>query len=128
MVVREGTIVVHGPDASPRARTTLEKQGVELVEVAAAPGGRIDVTAALDALGGREIRSLLVEGGGLLHGAFVTAAVWERLHVFQAPKLLGEGRPMVAGVDWPRVADAPVLRVVSRKRLGDDLLTVYARQ
>jgi diaminohydroxyphosphoribosylaminopyrimidine deaminase / 5-amino-6-(5-phosphoribosylamino)uracil reductase len=125
-LVRPHTIVLHAPGASARARTALERHGVELVEIEARPDGRIDVHAALRTLGCRDIRSLLVEGGGLLHGAFVSAAAWDQLFVFQAPKLLGEGRPMIAGVAWPEVAEAPVLRVVRRKRLGDDLLTVYA--
>lgn len=123
-LLREGAIVLHVPGVSMRARRAVERTGAEVVEIAAAPDGRVDVAAALRVLGQREIRSLLVEGGGLLHGAFVEAALWDRMYLFQAPKLLGEGRPMIAGVTWSTVAASPVLRVVARRRLGEDLLTV----
>jgi diaminohydroxyphosphoribosylaminopyrimidine deaminase / 5-amino-6-(5-phosphoribosylamino)uracil reductase len=124
-IVREGTIVLHAPGVSVRARAAVQRSGAELVEIEGSGDGRVDLTAALKMLGGREIRSMLVEGGGVLHGAFVAAGLWTRMVVFQAPRLLGEGRAMVAGVSWPKVADAPVLRVLSRRSLGDDLVTIF---
>ena len=70
------------------------------------------------------IRSLLVEGGGRLHGAFFAVAAWQRLFLYQAPRILGEGRPVIAGVTWDTVDGAPRVRVQARRRLGDDLLLV----
>jgi diaminohydroxyphosphoribosylaminopyrimidine deaminase / 5-amino-6-(5-phosphoribosylamino)uracil reductase len=123
-VVRAGTLVLHAPGASVRAREKVVRAGAEPVEVAADPNGRIDMAAALEILGSREIRSLLVEGGGLLHGAFVGAGLWQRIALFQAPRLLGDGRAMIAGIGWPTVDVAPRVRVVSRRSVGEDLLTI----
>jgi diaminohydroxyphosphoribosylaminopyrimidine deaminase / 5-amino-6-(5-phosphoribosylamino)uracil reductase len=123
-VIRHGTIVLHVPGVSSRARAAVERTDAELVEVEATHDGRVDIGAALRILGRREIRSLLVEGGGLLHGSFVGAALWKRMYLFQAPKLLGDGRSMIAGVVCSEVGGAPRVRVVNRQRVGDDLLTI----
>ncbi|MCX4244655.1 bifunctional diaminohydroxyphosphoribosylaminopyrimidine deaminase/5-amino-6-(5-phosphoribosylamino)uracil reductase RibD [Paraliomyxa miuraensis] len=123
-VLRPGTLVLHTERASRSARARVAKTGATLVSVADAGDGRVELVAALRELGRREIRSLLVEGGGRLLGAFVAAGAWQRAFVFQAPRLLGEGLPMVAGVGWSTVDEAPRLRVEARRRLGPDLLTV----
>jgi diaminohydroxyphosphoribosylaminopyrimidine deaminase / 5-amino-6-(5-phosphoribosylamino)uracil reductase len=76
-------------------------------------------------LGRRSIRSLLVEGGGRVHGAFVAAHAWDRMLLYQAPRLLGDtARPLLCGVAWPTVRTAPAPVVEARKILGPDLLWI----
>jgi len=123
-LLRPGTLVLHTAVASASARARVAATGATLVEVAQSLGGRIDLGAALEQLGRREIRSVLVEGGGRLHGTFVGEGRWQRAFLYQAPLLLGEGRPAFAGVEWPTVAEAPRVSVESRRVLGPDLLTV----
>jgi diaminohydroxyphosphoribosylaminopyrimidine deaminase / 5-amino-6-(5-phosphoribosylamino)uracil reductase len=123
-VLRPGTLVLHTERASASARARVANVGATLICVPELGTGLVDIAAALRELGRREIRSLLVEGGGRLHGAFVAADAWQRAFFYQAPRLLGEGRPMLAGVGWPTVAAAPRVRVEARASLGSDLLTV----
>jgi diaminohydroxyphosphoribosylaminopyrimidine deaminase/5-amino-6-(5-phosphoribosylamino)uracil reductase len=120
-VLREGTLVLHGPKAPARARAAVRACGAEPVEVAVGEDGRIDLADALRVLGELEIRSLLVEGGAALLGAFVRARAWQRFILYQAPRLLGEGVPLLAGVAWDDVAKAPRVCVESRRALGEDL-------
>lgn len=49
----------------------------------------------LDALAGRGLRRVLVEGGGLTVSRFLEAGALDRLHVVVAPMLIGSGRPAV---------------------------------
>lgn len=123
-LLREGVVFLHTARASKRARTALAKSGAEAIELPDDGRGGIDLDAALIQLGARDLRSLMVEGGGRLVGAFVAAGCWEQLWLYQAPVLLGEGRPAIAGVEWPSVADAPRLRVVRRRAFGPDQLSV----
>jgi diaminohydroxyphosphoribosylaminopyrimidine deaminase/5-amino-6-(5-phosphoribosylamino)uracil reductase len=123
-VLREGTLVLHTSSASGTAQRRLVDRGVETLSIRADSRGRVDVDAALRTLGKRSVRSLLVEGGGRLLGSFVQAQCWQQFYLFQAPRLLGEGRPLLGGVSWPTVEDAPTLRVESRRRLDQDLLTI----
>ena len=104
-----------------RARAAdLERSGVEIV---VASGLR----EALEALAARELRALLVEGGARLAGSFLRDALVDRLVIFQAPVVLGEGALNAFAFAPPAdVARLERLRVVERRALGDDVVTTYA--
>ncbi|HET6583495.1 MAG TPA: bifunctional diaminohydroxyphosphoribosylaminopyrimidine deaminase/5-amino-6-(5-phosphoribosylamino)uracil reductase RibD, partial [Nannocystaceae bacterium] len=90
-VLRPGTLVLHGPRVSAARRARVRERGAEPLAIQLSPRGSIDVDAALALLGHRDIRSLLVEGGGRLLGSFVAAGAWQRFVLYQAPRLLGDG-------------------------------------
>lgn len=120
-VLRPGTLVLHGPRVSAARRARVRERGAEPIAVPLLAEGTIDVDAALAELGRRDIRSLLVEGGGQLLGSFVAARAWQRFVLYQAPRLLGEGVSMLRGVAFADVAAAPAIAVVRSRRLGDDV-------
>ncbi|HEV7993683.1 MAG TPA: bifunctional diaminohydroxyphosphoribosylaminopyrimidine deaminase/5-amino-6-(5-phosphoribosylamino)uracil reductase RibD [Gemmatimonadaceae bacterium] len=104
----------------PAHAAALEHLGIDLVHAAT-------VGAALEALRERGIRSLLVEGGATLAGAFLQEALVDRLVIFRAPMVLGGGSLNAFGsLPGVRVADAIRWRVVHAERLGDDELSIYA--
>lgn len=123
-LLRPGVLFLHTERATARARAALAKTGAEALELPGDDGG-IDIDAALEQLGAREFRSLLVEGGGRLIGAFMRARAWQELWIYRAPIVLGEGRPAVAGLELDSVADAARLQLLRRRTLGDDELCVY---
>jgi len=123
-LLRHPTLVLHTERAAAARRRRLTAAGVELLEVPADDAGKIAIGPALDALGRRDVRSLLVEGGGRLHGAFVAAGAWQRWLWYQAPKILGEGIAVLGGVAWDTVAAAPAVAVEMRRTLGPDQLLV----
>lgn len=125
-LVRAGTIAVHTERADAAARRVLEDRGVRCLAVAGDREGRVDIDAALQALGGLPVRSLLVEGGGRLLASFVAARGWQRWYWFHAPKLLGEGRPAAPGLCPAMVGEAPSFRPLLRASVGVDGLTVLA--
>ncbi len=85
------------------------------------------VDDALLALRARGVRSLLVEGGARLAGTFLSRALVDRLIIFQAPVLLGAGaRDAFADAPPVPIAEARRFPVLERRRLGDDLMSVYA--
>lgn len=127
-LLRPGVLYLHGPRASKRARARLARAGAEGLELPVNPEGGLDIEVALEALGARELRSLMVEGGGRLVGAFVEAQAWQQLWLYRAPVLLGAGRPAVAGVEWASVADAPRVELKRTRKLGEDQLCVFARR
>jgi diaminohydroxyphosphoribosylaminopyrimidine deaminase/5-amino-6-(5-phosphoribosylamino)uracil reductase len=127
-VCAPGTIVLHTAAARAQDAKRLQECGVETVRVQATKDGRVSVRGALRALGRADVRSLLVEGGGALVGAFAKANAWDRWFWFTAPKVLGEGTAAVDGVSWAKVSKTPALHVERRKTVGDDLLTVLRPQ
>ena len=90
--------------------------------------GRIDLRAALKALGRREITSLLVEGGGELLGSLFDARLVDRVALFYAPMIIG-GRgavAAVAGEGVARVGNAVRLRDCRWRRIGKDEMLLEA--
>ncbi|HEX6774800.1 MAG TPA: dihydrofolate reductase family protein, partial [Methylomirabilota bacterium] len=95
----------------------LEARGVTILRCKA-HDGRVDVVDLLARLGELEAISVLVEGGGQLAGAFLEAAVVDRVVGFLAPVLIGgatasgtvggPGLPLPEGVRLDGVAVRPV--------------------
>jgi diaminohydroxyphosphoribosylaminopyrimidine deaminase/5-amino-6-(5-phosphoribosylamino)uracil reductase len=84
--------------------------------------GRLEDELAV--LAGEGVRSLLLEGGPTLAGAFLAAGLVDKLRVFTAPTVSGAG-PVAFGA----LQDPLALRHVSVERIGDDvLLTAYLRE
>ena len=57
-------------------------------------------------LGGEGVQSLLLEGGATLAGAFFRADLVDKVLLFVAPKLSGEGPGLVAALPEPVTLDA----------------------
>jgi diaminohydroxyphosphoribosylaminopyrimidine deaminase/5-amino-6-(5-phosphoribosylamino)uracil reductase len=82
---------------------------------------------ALAAFGKDGIRALLVEGGARLAASLLEQGMVDRLVIFQAPVVLGEGAlNAFAHVSSTTAASLDRLRVVERVAFGDDLNTTYA--
>ncbi|MQX35049.1 bifunctional diaminohydroxyphosphoribosylaminopyrimidine deaminase/5-amino-6-(5-phosphoribosylamino)uracil reductase RibD [Roseospira navarrensis] len=114
--------------ASADRRAALESRGVRVLPVTADGDGRVEIGAALAALGSAGITRLLVEGGGQLIGALLAARRVDRLAWFVAPKLLGEAaRPVVAGFGVDRLADCANFAPLDRGAAGPDLLWTLRR-
>jgi diaminohydroxyphosphoribosylaminopyrimidine deaminase/5-amino-6-(5-phosphoribosylamino)uracil reductase len=71
----------------------------------------------LTALGAEGVQSLLLEGGPTLAAAFLDAGLVDKLLVFLAPRLSGEGEGMVAGL--PRPLE---LSRMDAREIGEDVL------
>ena len=114
------TIVVSGPSPDPSRREALEREGVTVLPAA-------DLGEALARVRERDIRSMMVEGGPRLAGAFLEAGLVDRIALFTAPIELGPDAP--SGLAFApagfmeTLARAPIVRSA---RFDEDLLTVRA--
>jgi len=84
---------------------------------------RVDLGALLTELFAREVRAVLVEGGGEVHGAFLDAGLVDRVAMFAAPLLIGgrSATPVVGGAGR-ELKSAVRLGDFTVTPLGDDLL------
>ena len=124
------TLVATGPDSPPEWRASIQARGAEMLPLPLA-GEHLDVRALLEELGRRDIVTLLVEGGGVILGAFFDAGLVDKVHAVIAPLIVGaaDAPAAVAGEGAYRMADALRLRDVTVERLGDDLLvTAYPQR
>lgn len=109
--------------AAPAERIErLQAGGATVIRL---PGrdGRVDPGALLADLFARDVRAVLVEGGGEVHAAFLDAGLVDRVVVFLAPRLLG-GRdaPTVIEGRGRTLQDAVPLGDLSVRKVGRDLL------
>ncbi len=75
-----------------------------------------------------DVNDLLVEGGSATATAFLTADLVDRILIYRAPIIVGEGKSSFGYVGLDAIADAHGLWVPSDgRRLGVDRLEVYER-
>jgi len=75
-----------------------------------------------------DVNDLLVEGGSATASAFLTADLVDRLLIYRAPILIGEGRSSIGYIGLTSLADAHRRwRLADERRLGIDRLEVYER-
>jgi diaminohydroxyphosphoribosylaminopyrimidine deaminase/5-amino-6-(5-phosphoribosylamino)uracil reductase len=118
--------VIATTEAAPEAwRRAVEAKGAEALVLPANAEGHVDLRALLAELGRRDVLSLLVEGGGVLHAGFFTAELVDKVHAIIAPKIVGgTAYPAVAGTGVTRMAEAVALCDLEVLRLGDDVAFV----
>jgi diaminohydroxyphosphoribosylaminopyrimidine deaminase/5-amino-6-(5-phosphoribosylamino)uracil reductase len=117
----DGDVLVFcGAEVSRERAAALEAAGVEFAHVAE-QDGRLDLGAVLDVLGERKILSVLLECGSALNGAFLTEGLVDKVVLFRAETVLGEGSvPFAAGSASPLELEQS-LTGVSRTMFGADV-------
>jgi diaminohydroxyphosphoribosylaminopyrimidine deaminase/5-amino-6-(5-phosphoribosylamino)uracil reductase len=85
---------------------------------------RVDLRWLLKKLGGENVTSLLVEGGGEVNASFLLGGLAQRVAFFYAPKILGgrDARKAVAGTGARSLNEALALRESEWRRVGVDLM------
>lgn len=116
------TWIVAGEEAPETEEHALVDAGCQVLRTPLSAEGRVDVRAAMRALGASGIVSMLVEGGAELAGSLLAARLADELHAFIAPTLLGpRGRP--GAVDWAgpdTPSDAPRITEPTWGLCGND--------
>lgn len=116
---REVPTIMVVPEESPRA-DVYRAAGVEIVIAAGLP-------ASLVALRAKGIRSMMLEGGAELAGAFLREKLVDRIAIFEAPVRLGPAALGAFSSAPPGTEEwLQTLPVVDRHRFGEDTLITYA--
>lgn len=124
---RRRTLVLTTNLSSVAWQRFLSRMGVEAI-VLPHKSGRVDLRAALMALGRHDITSVLVEGGGELLGSLFDARLVDRVALFYAPIVIG-GRgavAAVAGEGVARVGNAVRLRDCRWRQVGKNEMLLEA--
>jgi diaminohydroxyphosphoribosylaminopyrimidine deaminase / 5-amino-6-(5-phosphoribosylamino)uracil reductase len=117
------TWIFCGPGASAQRTRRLREAGAEVYQVGLAAGGGLDLAEVLDRLGTAGVTTLLAEGGGRVHGAFLRESLVDEVAFFIAPLLIGgDGIAAVGPLALADLAQAPRLTEISRRRCGTDIL------
>jgi diaminohydroxyphosphoribosylaminopyrimidine deaminase/5-amino-6-(5-phosphoribosylamino)uracil reductase len=118
------------PTAKQPLRLVLDPQGrmPATARILHPPGetrvigpGRADLPSLLAELGAQGINELHVEAGPTLSGAFLAVGLVDELLLYQAPMLIGEGRPLATLPALPGLGEARRWRLVEATPVGQDL-------
>lgn len=104
----------------------LKALGVDILQIPYDKG--LDISAALEILGRRNIDRLLVEGGGQLAASFVRLGLIDVIEWFRAPMILGgDGRNAIGDLGLERMMDVYHYQRTGLQELGPDLHETYER-
>jgi diaminohydroxyphosphoribosylaminopyrimidine deaminase/5-amino-6-(5-phosphoribosylamino)uracil reductase len=118
------TLIAVADDA---ATDQLRRLGAEVLRLPRVSGGRgLRLADLLAALHERAVRSVLLEGGPTLAGAFLAAGAVDKVIGSIAPALLGAGPAALADAAIPTIARAARLALADVAMVGPDLrITAY---
>jgi diaminohydroxyphosphoribosylaminopyrimidine deaminase/5-amino-6-(5-phosphoribosylamino)uracil reductase len=118
------TWICCGDHVNQEKVSKLADHGVTTIPIRVDKDGKLNLEHLLDELGGRQITSLLVEGGATVHGAFLRAKLADHLQFFYAPVFGGSsGTPVIT--DYPVSGgkeEAVQLKNPRYRRFGPDLM------
>lgn len=80
-----------------------------------------DISDILDALGSRKISSLMIEGGAKIHSSFIEQSLYQKLHIFISPRLLGNGLSPTGTMNYQKISDSHKLEIARTQKFGDDI-------
>ena len=114
-------VIVAYAKENPEKEKALLQAGVELIS--AGRDGRVDLAVLMRELGKRKIDSVLVEGGGAVHGSLLESGLVQKIFCYLAPKLIGgrEAGSPVEGDGFSRMKDALPVKEMEILPLGEDI-------
>ena len=114
-------VIVAYAKENPEKEKALLQAGVELIS--AGRDGRVDLAVLMRELGKRKIDSVLVEGGGAIHGSLLKSGLVQKIFCYLAPKLIGgrEAGSPVEGDGFSRMKDALPVTEMEILSLGEDI-------
>lgn len=115
------TIVAYAGTVDRKKVEEISSTGVELMKCGDAE--MVSLRILRDKLGERKIDSVLVEGGGTIHGSLLTEGIVNRVYAYIAPKLVGGGnaKSPVGGCGIEKMADAKELQNVEILTFDQDI-------
>ncbi len=120
-----GTVVIGAAeDADKKRAETLSARGARIVYCPRTDGGLLSIEALLTELGKLNVMRLLVEGGANIFTYFITRAIFDKIVLVYAPKILtgSDGLGLTVGRGPGRIADAVMVSEMTVGRLGGDVV------
>jgi len=99
--------------------------GVEWWQLPRDLSGRVNLAVLMQQLAEREINTVHVEAGPTLSGALLQAGLVDELLLYQAPCLIGNGRPLLELPGMEKFDSRLHLELIDHRRLGSDWRFLY---
>lgn len=115
------TYIVTHVSSNPTKKQTLREKGIKIIEINEKP---MPVDEILIQLKDQGISSVLVEGGGTIHFAFIKARRFNRLYATISPIIIGgdKAKTAVAGEGFDTLKAATKLKFINWTQFGNDYI------
>ena len=120
------TIIAVSKEISKSNLQKLNKVPVEIITVGK---NSVNIKSLLEKLSEKNIKSILVEGGGTVNWEFIKQNLFDEMIVTVSPYLIGGNNAvsLVQGVGFDKISKSPNLRLKSVKRLKNHLVLNYLK-
>jgi diaminohydroxyphosphoribosylaminopyrimidine deaminase / 5-amino-6-(5-phosphoribosylamino)uracil reductase len=117
----QGDVLILYSQAEDSRKRELEKLGLRVERVGERTDGRPDLGEVMRHLAKYDITSVLIEGGATLNWTALSSGVVDKLFLFYAPKVMGEGAvPFVATPEHGHAHVVLTPRSIRLHRFGED--------
>jgi len=91
--------------------------------------GRVSAELLLKWLAEQGCNEVMIEAGSILSGAFINAALVDRMVIYMAPKILGDqARGLLHLPGLEKLSEAKRFRLISTCMIGSDICLTYERE
>ncbi|MFC1517614.1 bifunctional diaminohydroxyphosphoribosylaminopyrimidine deaminase/5-amino-6-(5-phosphoribosylamino)uracil reductase RibD [Candidatus Margulisiibacteriota bacterium] len=124
MKAKGATLVLTTNKANKQKLKEVRKKGVEVIIVKADKNSNVDFKETIKLLAKRHISSILIEGGGEIAAAALSAGIVDKLYYFIAPMIISgkNAVPAIGGNGIDKLKQAYSLKDISWGKVGQDLL------
>ncbi|MGV7226522.1 MAG: 2,5-diamino-6-(ribosylamino)-4(3H)-pyrimidinone 5'-phosphate reductase [Nitrosopumilus sp.] len=110
-------------------KSNLQKLNKFPVEIISAGKNSVNLKLLLEKLSEKNIKLILVEGGGTVNWEFIKQNLFDEMIVTVSPYLIGGNNAIsfVQGIGFDKISKSPNLRLKSVKRLKNHLVLNYLK-
>lgn len=118
------TIIFCGEEAPKDKERIFIERGVEVIRLPCGEDGEVQLRALLSFCQERGITSILVEGGGKVHGSFLKEELYDEVFFMYGPLILGDplGIPSIQAKPLKGLEEAVRIFQIKIKRYGGSVL------
>lgn len=99
----------------------LQQKGVTII-ITKLKNGMVDLEDLMKQLGKHEITSVMIEGGSELNSSAIKSGVVDKILIFTAPKIIGNGLSAIGNLGIKKIDKAIEIKNPVCKRIGKDML------
>ncbi len=107
--------------ASKKEIIKFEQKGVRII-ITKAKKGMVDLNDLMKQLGKHEIMSIMMEGGSQLNSSAIKDGIVDKVIIFTAPKIIGNGIGAIGNLGITKINKAIPLKDHTFRKIGKDLL------
>jgi len=115
-------VIIATTSKAPKKKITkLHQKGVTILTLKPKQG-LVDLKTLMKDLGKSEISSVMIEGGAELSGNAIKEGIVDKLMIFTAPKIIGNGLGPIKNLGIKKIDKAIKLKNIRTRKIGKDLL------